>query len=387
MTAKGDGLATISTPRRAGTRKQRIAPRGPSAERLFARPAKGASWHEKRLAFRTLLSFFAIGGCLAGGLPLDARAEDVPVAPLQLRHLSPLALLFGLPPTEAGLLVPTGRFEGRLLLEGANHFSVHEEAGEVLTLDGETYRATVSLRSGVADRLELGLDIPYLAHEKGVFDGFIEEFHEAFGLLDNSRGDSPSNELIYRYLRAGRTRFAMEEPVSGIGDLLVSGALQLWRQGEASSRAIALRSTLKLPTGDAGKLTGSGATDISLGLAGTDGALLAGWGMTLYGMAGGLYLGEGDLLADLQRRWATFGSFGIGWRAADWVTIKLQVDGHTALFKDSKFRPLDSWAAQLAGGVTFHLPAAIALDLALSENIFVETAPDVALHLALRKLF
>jgi hypothetical protein len=324
--------------------------------------------------------------CLLGGLPPAAGGEELPAAPFHHRHLSPLAILFGLPPAEGGLLVAAGRTEGRLVLEGANNFSHHQGAGETLLLDGETYRATVAFRFGVAERLELGIDIPYLAHEEGIFDGFIEDFHEAFGLIGNSRNSFPQNQLTYSYGREGRTRFAVEESVSGVGDLLVSGAFQLWRR-RGASRAVALRGTLKLPTGDAGKLTGSGGTDGSLALAITDGSQLAAWRLTLYGMAGGLYLGEGDLLPNLQRRWAAFGVFGFGWRATDWLTVKLQVDGHTALFEGSSFRPLDSWAAQLVGGFTFHLPAATALDLALVENIFVETAPDVALQLTMRKLF
>ncbi|MDA8166047.1 MAG: hypothetical protein M0017_13565 [Desulfobacteraceae bacterium] len=66
---------------------------------------------------------------------------------------------------------------------------------------------------------------------------------------------------------------------------------------------------------------------------------------------------------------------------------KLQIDAHTSIFKGSDFNTINSWATQAVGGFTFALPADFLLDIAFSENIFIETAPDVGLIAALKKTF
>jgi hypothetical protein len=256
-----------------------------------------------------------------------------------------------------------------------------------LLRDGETYRITAAFRIGIAPDLELGVDLPYLNHEYGRFDGLINNFHEKFGIGGNSRSQVADNRLTYTYIRKGSTRFQISEPVSGPGDVMLHGAYQFYHRSQPASRAVALRVSLKLPTGQAEKLTGSGGFDLSMGIAGSDALWLAAYRVTFYGMIGGLYLGDGDVLPELQRHLAPFGHLGIGWQPVNWLAIRLQIDARGAFFKHVGFRPLDSWAAQLVGGFSFNLPAATFLDLALLENIFVETAPDVALHIALRKEF
>ena len=47
--------------------------------------------------------------------------------------------------------------------------------------------------------------------------------------------------------------------------------------------------------------------------------------------------------------------------------------------------PLDSWAVELVTGATILLPAGFALDIAVAEDIAVNTTPDVVFHFAIKR--
>ena len=79
--------------------------------------------------------------------------------------------------------------------------------------------------------------------------------------------------------------------VSGIGDTTLRLGWQAWRKG---GRGLALRGTLKAPTGDPDKLTGSGGWDTSLYLEYTDSRLVPGR-LAITAAAGLVVLGDGEL--------------------------------------------------------------------------------------------
>ena len=65
--------------------------------------------------------------------------------------------------------------------------------------------------------------------------------------------------------------------------------------------------------------------------------------------------------------------------------MKLQLDAHSA-FYDSGLTELGSDAAQLIIGGALRLSDTWVLDLAVSEDIAVDTAPDVVFHIGIKAL-
>lgn len=309
------------------------------------------------------------------------------VDPFYTRDQGPFAQIFGLPPSEGGKLVPPHALDSRLVFDISNN----DSGGwllprETLELDGETYRVTLALRYGLPSRMEIGLDIPYVASSEGIFDGFIEEFHKIVG-IDTAQRSAGKYRMVYSYIRDGVAKVDIRDPSSGIGDVLLSFGYPLYRAQSPTSRAVAVRAGLKLPTGDADALRGSGGTDFSIRLAATDESALAGWDITLFGTVGALLLGEGTVLEEQVRRLAGFGSAGFGWRPLDWFALKIQLDARTSFFRDSDAEVLKYPGFQVVGGASFALPWDTSLDAALSEVIIRETSPDVTFHIALRKRF
>jgi hypothetical protein len=134
-------------------------------------------------------------------------------------------------------------------------------------------------------------------------------------------------------------------------------------------------------------LHGSGSTDAALWVDASDDYKMPVGHLTLFGSAGGMAMTRGDVLPDQQRTVAGFGSLGVGWAPADWIAFILQLSGHTPFYHGSDLKELSANSLQLHSGGTIRLPGSLFMDIAVSEDIAVNTAPDVTLHLALRRAF
>ncbi len=320
--------------------------------------------------------------------PLFSKpASALDLYPLGTRNQSPLVQIFGLPYAETPRVLENGRIAASLSLNAASNFSGSTTGAEGIMLDGETYRYTLALRYGLGRRAEVGLDIPYVRQTGGFMDGFIKDWHNTFRLPQGGRDEAEDNQLAFAYLRDGETGFKQTEAGNGLGDIRLSGALQLTRQDQGNPATTALRLSFKLPTGDSDRLLGSGGFDLALALSGQR-VFPAGAGRAgLFASLGVMGMTGGEVLAGQQRNVAGFGSLGLGWAPLDWLHLKLQLDGHTAFFDDSELDEVAADSAQLALGGTLALTEATGLDLAVVEDLVVDTAPDVVFHLALRHWF
>ncbi|MBU1693561.1 MAG: DUF3187 family protein [Verrucomicrobia bacterium] len=300
--------------------------------------------------------------------------------PFYLPNEHPVTRLFGIPPAESGFVA-----ERTFLLASldiANNSTDDLAGGEVLMLDGETTVARLALRQGVAEKWELGVDIPYVRHAGGGLDGFIESYHDTFGFPQGNRKEIPADRLRYAYVRDLKTLLYVADAVDGPGDIRVSLGRQLYTAADRS-RAVAARAAVEWPTGERADLLGSGSTDLSLSIAGTDTAWLH--PLRLDVSLGVLVMTGGGLLEEWRETAAGFGSVTLGWPAGKRLVFKLQLDAHSPLFHGLEAGTLDDWACQAALGGTLRLPGTWALDIAVAEDAAVTTAPDVVFHLALSR--
>jgi hypothetical protein len=158
-------------------------------------------------------------------------------------------------------------------------------------------------------------------------------------------------------------------------------------QGSTSRDRLAVRTTVKFPTGDSASLLGSGSTDFSLSLCGSMNNFTEWGSLGLFGALGGMAMTKGDVLADQQNNLAGFGTLGLGWGPTEWLSFKLQLNTHTAMFHGSDLDELSKDALMLLIGGTLRFPDGYLLDIAVSEDLVVSTSPDVAFHLGLSRRF
>jgi hypothetical protein len=317
-----------------------------------------------------------------------SRAMDMEITPFRTTNQSPLAQIFGLPAESSATVTPAGRLSVSLTQDIANEYTVSRTNHEQILLDGESYRWTLAARYGVGERFEAGIEIPYILYGGGFLDGFIEGWHTTFGLPQGGRDSAPKNRLSYRYDKNGVQKLNMERSSSGIGDIVLSGGMKLYDVRDSIAHdSLALRSTIKLPTGDSGSLRGSGSTDFSLALCGSMNNFTEWGSLGVFGSVGGLAMTRGDVLADQQNNLAGFGTVGFGWGPAEWISFKVQFNAHTALYHGSTLAELSKTSLMLVGGGALKLPGEYLLDIGVSEDVAVATAPDIAFHLGLSKKY
>jgi hypothetical protein len=316
-----------------------------------------------------------------------SRLLAIDITPFATKNQSPLVQIYGIPEAANPLLLPRGAKELTVSLNYASNYVNETNARENLLLDGETARLILGGRYGLSERLELGVTIPYINHSGGFLDGFIINYHDLFGFPQGGRDQAPRDRLLYRYSRDGVEKLNLDTSGHGLGDISLSAALQLYRDGEEYPRAVALRSTIKLPTGDSDSLYGSGSTDFSLSVGAlNDFKLPVGHG-AVFAEGGVMFTTTGSILPEQRRNNVGFGTIGAGWNPLSWMALKLQLDLHSPLYGDSDLKPLSANAAQLIMGGTLGLTKSTTLDIAVCEDIATTTSPDVVFYFSTNTRF
>jgi hypothetical protein len=315
-------------------------------------------------------------------------AADMEITPFRTVNQSPLVQIFGMPAETTSTIVPAGRLEMRLSQDVASEYTTSRTNSEDLLLDGESYRWVLAARYGIGERFDVGVEIPYILYGGGFLDSLIVDWHSAFGLPQGGRDSSAKDRLSYRYSKNGVQKLRMEHAGSGIGDIVFTAGMKLYEDKDSVAHdSLALRSSIKLPTGDSASLHGSGGTDFSLALCGSMNNFTEWGSLGVFGSLGGLVMSRGDVLSDQQKNLAGFGLAGLGWGPAEWISFKMQINAHTAVYRGSSLDELSKNTVMLIGGGALKLPGEYLLDIGVSEDIAVATSPDVAFHLSLSKRF
>jgi hypothetical protein len=254
---------------------------------------------------------------------------------------------------------------------------LQDRAGEVLLVDAETREARVTLQRPISDRFAWQVQLPYRYTGGGNLDSFIDSWHDFFGLAEGVRPLLPDDQLNIIYVRDGARRLDIRSSANGLAD--IQAALGYRMHASAESALMAWLS-VKLPTGDADKLTGSGATDVSLLLSGLH-RLNERW--SVFGQAAATWLGDGDLLADQQRSVVWSGMAGVSVQTWRGLSLKAQIDAHTAAY-DSDLDFLNEAVVLTVGG-DYRFASGWRLDLGVSEDLAVEHSPDVVFLLSLKQ--
>lgn len=249
---------------------------------------------------------------------------------------------------------------------------------EALIVDAETRELRMTVGRGFGERWALQLQLPYRYTGAGNLDSFIDNWHDFFNLPDGMRSDFPRDQFRIAYERNNAVAFDMQSSAAGIGDISADVGYQWLSDADTS---VAAWLSLKLPTGDAGKLTGSGASDVALVIAGEQ---RFGDSWSAFGQLAVTWLGNGDLLPGLQRDVVWSGLAGVGvhlWRG---LGFKLQFDAHNAVFDDTAVEFLGDAVILTVGG-EYEFESGWRLDAGVSEDISVDASPDVVFVLGVRR--
>jgi len=333
-------------------------------------------FHTLPLLCLIFLSGKAVGA--STGPYLDTR-------PLYSFNQSPLVQIYGLPALGEARVLSAGETTLAMRLQIANNFTGSSNQAESLNLDGETHRLSLAWRQGLGNGTEWGFELPYLTHNGGFLDSTIDRWHKTFGLPNGGRDNAPHNLIDYRYTRNGVDLIRVDHPVSGVGDLRLSAAKQLAAPESSGSGIMALRASLKFPTGNDTELLGSGSTDLALWLSAASTRPPNSW--NLYGGGGVLLMSKGDVLPMQQRNQAVFGTFGLSRKFSPNIAVNAQLDAHSPFYDGTSFRQMSAYAAQGLLGLNWEFQPRRYMEFSVSEDVLVDTSPDVVFNLSLAFAF
>lgn len=308
-----------------------------------------------------------------------AETNSPTVRPLYSFNQSPLIQIYGLPALGESRVLAPSQENLALRLQIANNFAGESNSSESVSLDGETHRLTLAWSQGLAGGMEWGFELPYLTHNGGFLDHAIERWHDTFGLPQGGRTDLPRNRIDYRYTRNGVNLLGLTHSVSGLGDVRLLAGKQL-ETDKTFGGQLALRASLKLPTGESDELLGSGSTDLALWLSAAT-PLSAAWG--LYGGGGILLMTEGKVLPEQHRHQVGFGTVGLSWKLSPHFAFNGQLDAHSPFYEDSDLSPLSAFAVQGLVGLNWELSPRRFLEFSVSEDFVANASPDAAFNLSL----
>ena len=298
---------------------------------------------------------------------------------LRVVNLDPFHLAYGVPGSYGACVLRPGSSEAIASLDIASHMKGARSGPERLFIDGETWRQALALRHGLGDGWEALLELSVVSHVPGVFDGFIETWHEFFHLPQGGRDTAPRDRLAIRYDK-GSAGVHVTESVTSLGDIAL-GVGHAVRRNFLANHGLAIRGIVKLPTGDDDALTGAGGVSAAI-WAETSGRLF-GAGDWLYGAALGALaastpdaMGTGGLVA--------FGRFGVTWRALDRLALTAQIDANSTPYR-SALAPLAGPAILLGFGGRVQLTPRTSLEIAIAEDDgWQRAAADFGVHAAIR---
>ena len=306
----------------------------------------------------------------------DAVAEALPD-----HDNGPLTGIFGFPEsTESGIVTARGRHGWDASLIIASHSIEEIAGGEELRLDGETTRLALSYQYGIADKLDLSIELPYLWHRAGSLDSLIDRWHNLFGFPQGERAQQAHDVLEFFYSDSSASLVNVTQNAAGVGDVRV---LLGWSLFEGEGWNTALRFGVKLPTGDSDTLLGSGGTDFSVGIA-SDVASL--WGrpkLSAFYRANLSYLGQPDFLSDRYNDLVGQLSFGLGFKAGRNIDLSVQSRVRSAVY-DSDIENLGKVSVLLVFGAICKLSDRYSLVLSAGEDVKPDSVPDISFQIALR---
>lgn len=312
--------------------------------------------------------FLGIWG-LAFGCPLAAAAAG-DAEPFGLANADPVRAFLGDPRWTAGA-APRQSFDFRAGLILANQYTADLAGSEQILVDAEVTRVDLSVRWRLSGNWALGMTVPIVRTSGGFLDGFIDGWHDTFGLPTGGRKARARDQFEVSYVDGGTTA-VFAESGTGIGDVSIEVGAPI-RDG------LRWAAIVELPTGDEESLRGSGELEASLVVLG-QGRFRDRWH---YFWGVGATYGEGNSLASSRfEQWRFGGVMGGTRDLTESLRIKAELEWFQAPY-DSATKGLGRDALPLTFGVEWRSGGLI-WELALEEDLSVNASPDIAFLIGVR---
>jgi len=305
--------------------------------------------------------------------------------PAKTKNMNPFIMGYGAVIPDSPYFLSQDEWLASVNLELANNSIAADSANEAIVIDGESYLLDLDFHYGYSKDIELLLTIPFIYNSTGFLDQIIKSWHDLWGMSNDRRDEFSNNQLQYQYTREGNTLINLDSATGGLGDVVL-GVQYSNNYLMAGATSIAFRLDLKLPTGDPDKLTGSGATDVALSVLAANPSLMAKYKTILYGGAGLVALGNGDILPEIQRDLVGNAYVGASWSYSPRFALLAQVNFQSSYY-ESDLNQLGANSFQLYLNGIYTSRDNLNYEFGFGENLATDTTPDFLLYFSVSKRY
>lgn len=251
--------------------------------------------------------------------------------------------------------------------------------GTAYIFDAETARLLIDATLGLLPWLEVGVEVPLLAHGTGFMDSFIDSYHEQFGLPDGGRPVFAQELFQAGYIGDGADVFLDEVPSPGLGDIAIHGRALLRPPGPGRT-GLSAGLAIKFPTGDPDRLHGSGSFDVGASLTFSHDFRR----FSLHGGGGYTWVGPWEIAPTLPVENSLGGYLAWGFAATDRTSVVGQALVSSGAFPRRSGSDTGRTASEIAVGVRQRAPNGLEFEYGLLENLYnLHNVPDVGFFFGL----
>jgi len=198
-----------------------------------------------KMAFRGLMMSFALSALVTPGLHAQASTKDRLLEPFRYGGNDVFNILALIPKMESAITMGKGEFRTKFSVELAENSATEQVANSQINITGGAIEFNTFIAYGLADFLDLQVDIPLTSFGGSLLT--VVDGESLFAIQQGINSITADNEL---------------------GDPVISTKFQLWG-GEQAGSGLALRLQMKLPLADERDLHSSGGLDIGFGILST----------------------------------------------------------------------------------------------------------------------
>ncbi|MBI4849578.1 MAG: DUF3187 family protein [Nitrospirae bacterium] len=258
-------------------------------------------------------------------------------------------------------------------LSHSSTYTVQSSGHWDINLDLEITELNLRYKRIVKDFAEFDLDIPVMIIGGGFMDGFLENYHSAFGFPDYGRSNRPHNEFLYEVKRDGRL-IVQGKSRTRFGDIRLAVKKPLVSQNGFD---LSVKGDVELPVGNAKTGFGNGSVDTGVSVL-LDNKITD--SIMTYLNLGAVFPGDlkGHEKIDLKN--FIYGGAAIEADLGDGYGLLAQVLGQAPIYPETDLLAVDreAWLLVLGGR---YKTGKRSFDLSLTEDINTSGAPDFILNL------
>ena len=304
------------------------------------------------------------------------------LTPIKVSQLNPFVISSNYLPTHVWKDRTDTKAEFDVRLEVGNFSLQSESSSEKIILDGEVYKSTLDFWVPLPNRLIGRISIPFILYSSGFMDNGIERWHDWFGFSNEQRSHFASNQLHFEYMENNVTQLKVISSTRGLGDINLGLSYEP-QQGIDDQTGVAINLDLKLPSGDADRLLGNGATDLGLSVHLIKNTLGEYNNFSLTGGLGVVFMGESELLHHRQEDISYSAYAGLHWMLTHKLLLSTQLHQQASLF-NSSLNELGKEAIQLIVGCSVQMESGQNFQIALGENLFTDASPDFSVLVSMQ---